>query len=255
MTSTLLAQASVRAALFAQTPAPAVAAAADYGFFSAILHAGLGEKVIMGILLFFSIVSWGIIAHKLRTLHRAVSQSETFLETFWNTKRLDAIFEKAEVLPDSPVSQVFRAGYIELAKIRKVKDELAANTQGGGGAAGELESVERSMRRAAASELTQLESLVPFLATTGSTAPFIGLLGTVIGIINSFRDIGMMGNANLATVAPGIGGALVATAFGLFAAIPAVMAYNYFLTRIRVLETEMQNFSADFLNIVKRHFF
>jgi biopolymer transport protein TolQ len=256
MTSTLFTQAYVRAALFAQTPAPPVAAAADYGFFSAILHAGLGEKVIMGILLFFSIASWGIIAHKLRTVRRAASQSETFLEAFWATKRLDAIFEKAETLPDSPVSQVFRAGYIELAKIRKVKGELAGNTQGGGGgAAGELESVERSMRRAAASELTGLESLVPFLATTGSTAPFIGLLGTVIGIINSFRDIGMMGNANLATVAPGIGGALVATAFGLFAAIPAVMAYNYFLTRIRVLETEMQNFSADFLNIVKRHFF
>jgi biopolymer transport protein TolQ len=93
------------------------------------------------------------------------------------------------------------------------------------------------------------------LATTGSTSPFIGLFGTVIGIMSSFQEIGRMGNANLATVAPGIGGALVATAFGLFAAIPAVIAYNYFLARIRVLDTEMHNFSSDFLNIIKRHFF
>ncbi len=237
---------------FAQTPPAAMPA--DYGFLSAIVHAGLGEKLIMAILLMFSIFSWGIIAHKLRTVRRAMRQSEEFLDAFWSTKRLDTMFQKAETLSFSPVSQVFRAGYIELAKIRKAKGEVTE------GAAqersdGDMESVERSMRRAAASEVTQLEALVPFLATTGSTAPFIGLLGTVIGIINSFRDIGAMGNANLATVAPGIGGALVATAFGLFAAIPAVMAYNFFLTRIRVLETEMQNFSSDFLNIVKRHFF
>ncbi len=235
-----------------QTAPTAVAAAADYGFLSAILHAGLGEKIVMGVLLVFSVASWGIIAHKLRTVHRAGRASEAFLDTFWGTKRLDTVFQKAEGLAASPLSQVFRAGYVELAKLRKTKAEAPSGTEG---AEGDLGSVERSMRRAAASELTSLEALIPFLATTGSTAPFIGLLGTVVGIINSFRDIGAMGNANLATVAPGIGGALVATAFGLFAAIPAVMAYNYFLTKIRVLETEMNNFSADFLNIVKRHYF
>jgi len=149
------------------------------------------------------------------------------------------------------VSQVFRAGYIELAKVKKKSEaEKQEDT-----ALGSMESIERSMRRAAAAELTDLESLVPFLATTGSTTPFIGLLGTVIGIMTSFQDIGAMGNANLATVAPGIGGALVATAFGLFAAIPAVIAYNYFLSKIRILDTEMQNFSSDFLNIIRRHFF
>ena len=149
------------------------------------------------------------------------------------------------------MSQVFRAGYIELAKVKKKSEaEKQEDT-----ALGSMESIERSMRRAAAAELTDLESLVPFLATTGSTTPFIGLLGTVIGIMTSFQDIGAMGNANLATVAPGIGGALVATAFGLFAAIPAVIAYNYFLSKIRILDTEMQNFSSDFLNIIRRHFF
>ena len=205
----------------------------------------------MGILMIFSILSWAVIAYKFRTVRRASRESEVFLDAFWGSKRLDTIYQKAESLAASPVSQVFRAGYIELAKIKKSKAEgEAADTE-----LGDLESVERSMRRAAASELTNLESLVPFLATTGSTSPFIGLFGTVIGIVNSFRDIGMMGNANLATVAPGIGGALVATAFGLFAAIPAVIAYNFFLTRIRVLDTEMQNFSSDFLNIIKRHFF
>ncbi|RYF06369.1 MAG: flagellar motor protein MotA [Deltaproteobacteria bacterium] len=220
--------------LLAQTPPPA--ATPDYGFFAAILHAGLGEKLVMAVLL----------------MRRASRQSESFLQGFYTTQRLDATFQKSEMLTFSPVSQVFRAGYIELAKIRKARSEAPGQPDK---AAGDLESVERALRRAAAGELTGLESLVPFLATCGATAPFIGLFGTVIGIINSFRDIGMMGNANLATVAPGIGGALVATAFGLFAAIPAVMAYNFFLSRIRVLETEMQNFSADFLNIIKRHFF
>ena len=111
------------------------------------------------------------------------------------------------------------------------------------------------MRRAASGELTNLEALVSFLGTTGATAPFIGLLGTVIGIMNAFQKIGIDKNAGLETVAPGIGGALVATAFGLFAAIPAVIAYNYLLSRIKVLDSEMENFSADFLNIIKRHFF
>ena len=169
---------------------------------------------------------------------------------------LDSIYQKSESLSGSPVSQVFRAGYIELAKIKKIEKGGEGPTGDHDDAQlGDLESVERSMRRASATELTGLESLIPFLATVGSTAPFIGLLGTVVGIMTSFQDIGRMGNANLATVAPGVGGALVATAFGLFAAIPAVIAYNYFVSRIRVLDTEMQSFSADFLNIIKRHFF
>ncbi|MEM6733546.1 MAG: MotA/TolQ/ExbB proton channel family protein, partial [Myxococcota bacterium] len=179
------------------------------------------------------------------------SESDTFLDIFWGSKRLDAIYQKSENLASSPVSKVFRAGYVELAKLKKKDgDETKEDTS-----LGALESVQRSMRRASASEITGLESLIPFLATVGSTSPFIGLLGTVMGIVTAFQEIGRLGNANLATVAPGIGGALVATAFGLFAAIPAVIAYNYFVNRIRILEVEMDNFSSDFLNIIKRHFF
>jgi biopolymer transport protein TolQ len=226
----------------------------DYGFVAAVLNAGLSEKAIMGVLLAFSIASWAIIVFKWRTLRRAYSESEVFLDAFWSSKRLDAIFQKSEDLAGSPISQVFRAGYIELAKLKK-KDKADGNDTEEQPRLGDLENIERSMRRAAATERTALESLVSFLATTGSSAPFIGLLGTVVGIISSFQEIGRAGNANLSTVAPGVGGALVATAFGLFAAIPAVIAYNYFVSKIRVLDTEMSNFSSDFLNIVKRHFF
>ncbi|OGQ79643.1 MAG: hypothetical protein A2289_10305 [Deltaproteobacteria bacterium RIFOXYA12_FULL_58_15] len=201
-------------------------------------------------LLGFSVVSWAIIAFKWRTLRRSYHESETFLDVFWSSKRLDAIYQRSESLSASPVSQVFRAGYIELAKIKKKGESDNGDMQ-----LGSLESIERSLRRAASAELTGLESLIPFLATVGSTSPFIGLFGTVIGIMNSFQDIGQMGSAGFTTVAPGIGGALVATAFGLLAAIPAVIAYNWFLTRIRILDTEMSNFSSDFLNIIKRHFF
>src|SRR4029077_5797102 len=116
-----------------------------------------------------------------------------------------------------------------------------------------VENVERAMRRANGAQLTVMESLIPFLATTGSTAPFIGLLGTVLGIMKSFQQIGSMGVASLATVAPGISEALIATAAGLFAAIPAVIAFNFFNARIRVLGAEMEHFSADFMNIVRRH--
>lgn len=230
----------------AQEAAPMV----EYGFWDMITNASPVEQLVMVVLLGFSIVSWAIIAFKWRTVRRAYNESETFLDAFWSSKRLDAIYQRSESLSASPVSQVFRAGYIELAKLKKKGDDAVGDTQ-----LGALESVERSMRRATSTELTSLESLVPFLATTGSASPFIGLFGTVIGIMSSFQDIGQMGNANLVTVAPGIGGALVNTAFGLLAAIPAVIAYNYFLTRIRVLDTEMGNFSSDFLNIIKRHFF
>lgn len=227
--------------------------APEFGFVSSILQAGLAEQAVMAVLLLCSVMSWGVILFKYRAVRRARVDSDTFLQGFWSTKRLDAIFARSEALSLSPVSQVFRAGYVELAKLRKRK-EGGEHGASGDIEMGDLESVERSMKRASLAELSELESWVPFLATAGSTAPFIGLLGTVVGIVHAFGDIGATGNANLATVAPSIGGALVATAFGLFAAIPAVVAYNYFVARLRTIETEMQNFAADFLNIIKRHF-
>jgi biopolymer transport protein TolQ len=237
---------SARAAVATPAPPPP-----DLSFWGSVVNAGISEQVVMVTLLGFSVASWAIIVYKWRVLRRAYRQSEQFLDTFWSSKQLDSIYKKSEHLSASPVSQVFRAGYIELAKLKK-KDPRNESTDHD---LGSMESVERSMRRAAGSELTGLESLISFLGTTGSTAPFIGLLGTVIGIMSAFQKIGLDKSAGLETVAPGIGGALVATAFGLFAAIPAVIAYNYFLTRIRVLDSEMDHFSADFLNIIKRHFF
>ena len=209
--------------------------------------------VVMGVLVllgFFSVVSWYIIGYKSYYLYRAQAESNLFLEKFWKTKRLDAVFSTSEDFKRSPISQMFRAGYIELSKIKGAEGPANQSTW-----LGDMQSIERALHRAQTNELTHLESRVPFLATTGSAAPFVGLFGTVWGIMNSFRAIGEKGAANLATVAPGIAEALIATAIGLMAAIPAVMAYNYFVRRIKVLTSEMEGFSNDFLNIIKRHFF
>lgn len=210
------------------------------------------SQLAMGLLVLFSIVSWGIIIYKAIALRTARGQSEEFLEAFWQAKRLDSVYQQSEQFAKSPVSQTFRAGYIELARLKKTSSGTGddQNMLGGG-----IENVERALRRAQNSESTALLALTPFLATVGSTSPFIGLFGTVWGVMKAFNDIGRIGSANLATVAPGISEALIATAVGLLAAIPAVIAYNYFLSVIRGLESEMDSFSSDFLNIVKRHFF
>jgi biopolymer transport protein TolQ len=212
--------------------------------------------VVMGVLALLiglSIMSWYIIGFKALYLARAQAESARFLEAFWQSKRMDAIYKTSEELRRSPVAQVFRAGYIEMTKLKTGTSPASAGSEETH--LGDLENIERALRRAQTSETTVLESKVPFLATTGSAAPFIGLFGTVWGIMNSFRNIGAKGAANLATVAPGIAEALVATAIGLMAAIPAVMAYNFFSRRIRVLASEMETFSSDFLNIVRRRFF
>ncbi len=150
------------------------------------------------------------------------------------------------------MAQVFRAGYVELSKVSQAQptQEASMHEQLGG-----FENVERALGRAANAELTTLEASIPFLGTTAAAAPFVGLFGTVWGIMGAFRDIYQVGNANLATVARPISEALIATAVGLFAAVPALVAYNAFNSNIRVLENEMRNFSADFLNIIKRHIF
>jgi biopolymer transport protein TolQ len=202
---------------------------------------GIGS---LGLLVIFSVVSWAIIVQKTLQLRRASSSSADFLGKFWESKRLDQMYQSSQSYTDAPVCQIFRAGYAELNRLKKRSEE---DFSGG------IENVERALRRTQSAEVTRLESLTPFLATVGSTGPFIGLFGTVWGIMRAFRDIGAAGSANLATVAPGISEALIATAAGLAAAIPAVIAYNYFLSRLRVLETEMESFASDFLNIVKRH--
>jgi biopolymer transport protein TolQ len=233
-------------------PVPAQkASVTEMSLWETVTHSGPVVFGILMLLIVFSVSSWAIIAYKLRALGRATSSSAAFLEAFWQSGRMDAIYGKLDLFEDSPVAAVFKAGFKELQRVMPKPGE---NRSDGGEMMGGAENVERAMRRAYGAQMTIMERLVPVLATTGSTAPFIGLLGTVLGIMKSFQQIGMMGTASLATVAPGISEALIATAAGLFAAIPAVIAFNFFNARIRVLGAEMEQFAADFMNIVRRHF-
>jgi biopolymer transport protein TolQ len=209
------------------------------------------ELAVLLLLAGASAYSWALIAMKSAQLRKARAQSVAFLDTFWKASRLDAIYQASQELESSPISRVFRAGYEELSKLAQHKAGGEAMSEKLGG----IENVERALTRAALAEITTLEAHVPFLGTVGSTAPFVGLFGTVMGILGAFNEIAEKGNATIATVAAPIGNALLATAAGLFAAIPAVIAYNSFVSRIKVFDTEMSNFSNDFLNIVKRHFF
>jgi biopolymer transport protein TolQ len=222
---------------------------------SLIVHASSVAKGTLALLALMSIVSWFVIGTKWLYLARAYRRSVAFVESFWRTQRLDDVWKASENSPPSPVSEVFRAGFVELAKLRKRRTEAGGDAAAPETHIGDIESIERALSRARTMAVTEMENKVPFLATTASSAPFIGLFGTVWGIMNSFRNIGAKGAANLATVAPGIAEALVATAIGLVAAIPAVMGYNYLSRRIRVISAEMETFTNDFLNIIRRRFF
>ncbi|HEY7955867.1 MAG: protein TolQ [Polyangia bacterium] len=208
-------------------------------------------RSVLFLLVCLSIIGWYVIGYKWFYLQRAQSESVRFLEAFWQAKRLDTVYQEADSRKRSPIAYMFKAGYVELSKLQKAKEGGGAGSMHEGG---ELENVERALRRAFTSETTHLEGMIPFLATVGSAAPFIGLFGTVIGIIDAFHSIANNGSANLATVAPGIAEALGTTAVGLIAAVPCVMAFNFFLRKIKVLTAEMDSFANDFLNIVKRHF-
>jgi biopolymer transport protein TolQ len=216
-----------------------------------MLGAGLIVKLVLIMLLFFSVVSWAIILFKLFQVHRANSESDRFMDFFWKSKRFDTIASQVDRFANSPLTVLFNEGYGELKKVvygAGASEGSALSTDLGG-----IENVSRALRRATNSEITRLEKYLTFLATTGSTSPFIGLFGTVWGIMTAFEGIGKTGSASLAVVAPGIAEALIATAIGLVAAIPAVMAYNHFQNKIRVLIKEMDSFSTEFLNIVQRN--
>lgn len=208
--------------------------------------------LVLILLIIASIISWFVIGYKTIILARASRQSRKFSDIFWKSKRLEVIYQQAESLPHSPVSQVFMAGYDEL---RKLKSKNPATGETMRMRLGGTENIERSLRRAMAEETRSLESMVSFLATVGSAGPFIGLFGTVWGIMIAFMEIRNAGQAGIDVVAGPIAEALIATAIGLMAAIPAVIAYNYFNARIHDLEIDMETFSNDFLNIVKRLFF
>ncbi|MDR2354546.1 MAG: protein TolQ [Deltaproteobacteria bacterium] len=207
-----------------------------------IINSGPVVKMVMALLFLASLISWSIIFYKLVQFSRASSHSARFLNSFWKSRSLASLFAEIPDFSASPIAQIFRVGYQELGRVHKAR--LDTRTA--------MENVERALRRAASAESSRLHKNLSFLATCGNATPFIGLFGTVWGIMGSFHDIGLKGSANLATVAPGISEALVATAAGLATAIPAVIFYNHFNSRIRILETDMGNFMADFVNILER---
>ncbi|MDB4927689.1 MAG: protein TolQ [Myxococcaceae bacterium] len=210
-----------------------------------IAQATLPVKLVVALLLIFSLACWYIIGYKWLYLRRAFAENEAFLQIFEQTRQLNVAAEAATARPRSPIAAMFRAGYDELLRVKAAHE---------GDDAPGIENVERALRRAFSRQTTVLESMVPFLATTGSTAPFIGLFGTVYGIMHAFMQLSASRDtATIDRVGPGIAEALFTTAVGLVAAIPAVIAYNYFVRRLRVISTEMDIFGNDFLNIVRRH--
>ncbi|MDP8224463.1 MAG: protein TolQ [Candidatus Lernaella stagnicola] len=221
-----------------------------------VKDAGLVVKSVLALLVVFSVVSWAIIFLKWLLLRRAQNENEIFLRAFWESRQLDDIHRHSKQLIHAPVAEVFAAGFEELKRFRQQGD--AYTTEGPAPmtrstVAGARENVARALQRSAADQIAKLEKAIPFLATVGNTAPFIGLFGTVWGIMDSFQSIGASGQASLAVVAPGISEALVATAVGLFAAIPAVVFYNHFSAKLRSLEGSIESFSSEFMNILERH--
>ncbi|MBI4799082.1 MAG: protein TolQ [Desulfarculus sp.] len=217
---------------------------------SLVWHSGLVVQFVLFTLILFSVLTWAVIISKYRVIRAAQGQDQEFQEVFWHAGSLSAAYGQTKHLEMSPQAVVFRLGYGELGKVMRAQAGEGGDTSLV--ATGVIENLQRSLNRGMAAESTRLGKAVTFLATCANTAPFIGLFGTVWGIMDSFRSVGATGTANLATVAPGIAEALVATATGLFAAIPAVVFYNHFNRRIQVLEAEMASFTQDFLNLVER---
>ncbi len=219
---------------------------------SMFFSAGLMVKTVMLLLLFFSLTSWFIVFSKWTLFRRMTLNSEEFINFFWESKDLASAFEVARDDTDCPEATVFEMGYKELQKINNILNSDSGEGQTMSTRLAGMDNLKRVLRKAQQQEASRLGSSLAFLATTGSATPFIGLFGTVWGIMTSFQEIGMRGSASLAVVAPGISEALVATAAGLAVAIPAVIFYNHFSNKLFEVENEMQNFATDFLNLVER---
>lgn len=223
-----------------------------------IFDSGPMVQFVLLLLLFFSVVSWAIILMKYRMIKKSKKENDMFLDTYMRINKLSEVFPESKKFKYSQIAEVFRAGYTELAKVSGIKrDSSGSEASDDSPHSPELrglDNIERALYRACDSETTKLESALGFLATTGSASPFIGLFGTVWGIMNAFRGIGVKGSATLAVVAPGISEALIATAAGLAAAIPAVIFYNYYLNKVKAMTGEANNFASEFLNIVERYY-
>lgn len=223
--------------------------------FDSVLQASPVVQFTLFILISLSIVCWGVAFSKYRQIRNIEYANKLFLNQFWKTTHLENLFENISQFKLSNVARVFLDSYVELKKLsenphfeKEENSSLPSQLTG-------IDNLERVIRRSIESEINFLERRLNILATTGSTGPFIGLFGTVWGIMGSFQKIGATGSASLAVVAPGLSEALITTAIGLAAAIPAVILYNQFIVQIRRQEIELNNFGADFLNILKRNFF
>ena len=219
-----------------------------------ILHAGPVGQLVMVTLLIFSVVSWSIVFMKARLFRIVKRESAVFLENFWSSGNLSEAHDLTGDYPHCPEAGVFSAGYSELQKINKIRTrkEASGSDETLDMQLATMDNLKRAIRKAESQEISKLANTLPFLATTGSSTPFIGLFGTVWGIMASFHDIGVRGSASLAVVAPGISEALVATAAGLAVAIPAVIFYNHYSSKLADIDNDIQNFSTDFLNLVER---
>ena len=211
---------------------------------------------VLFILLTFSAISWGITLYKIAVYRRAARQTATFLDVFRKSSKFSEVQAVCPSLKESPLVGLFQAGYSEVnSQMRQpTPDATKPPAPAGRPTLRSLDSVDRALMRAQAVELAKLERHVPFLATVASITPFIGLFGTVWGIMGSFNNIGAAGSSSLGVVAPGIADALIATAAGLFAAIPAVYFYNHFTQRVKEFASVMEDFSLEFLNICERNF-
>ena len=223
------------------------------GLFRFFAQGGPMGKFILVLLVLFSLSSWAVIFGKLVHFRRAAGQTERFLEAFHRSQRFSEVNALAGKLGSSPLVGIFQAGYAEI-------DSQIKSAQGPD--AGErkayritsLPALQRTMTRSASVEVQNLARWITFLATTAAAAPFIGLFGTVWGIMDAFRDIGMTGSTSIVAVAPGIAEALINTAAGLAAAIPALIGYNYFSHRVRTLRSRLEDFALEFLNLAERNF-
>ena len=227
-------------------------APAANGVTEMIWNAGPMVKMVLLLLVAMSLACWGVVLVKFKLFRRAERQSEDFYELYRQKKNFALLYRESQALTESYLAQVFRSGFTEWGRVTKTLEAVgwvdAAASSGGE----TLSTVEKAMEGAILLEVRRLERFLPLLATTGNTAPFIGLFGTVWGIMTSFHHIGLKGAANLAVVAPGISEALVATAIGLFAAIPAVIFFNYFMNRIQAIQSQMQYFAGDLYTVLKR---
>jgi len=223
---------------------------------SLVARSGLVAKVVLAILIVFSVISWAIVLQKWLELQRARRQTASFLDVFRRSSKFSEVQAVCRTLVGSPLVALFEAGYAEVNA--QVRNQPAAESRPAGAASRptlkSLDAVDRALLRAAGGEVTRLERRMGFLATTASITPFIGLFGTVWGIMTAFQSIGETGSTNLGVVAPGIAEALIATAAGLFAAIPAVYFYNHFTHEVKLFAADMDDFALEFLNICERNF-